>query len=78
MNVRNDPLKQGGIMTTARSDSNRFDFYEGPKSGAWGAQNYVKPMFTDLNPYKGIQNQLDLGVAQRQLAGNPFAHSFSG
>lgn len=78
MNVRNDPLKQVGIMTTARSDSNRFDFYEGPKSGAWGAQNYVKPMFTDLNPYKGVQNQLDLGVAQRQLAGNPFAHSFSG
>ena len=77
MNVRNDPLKQGGIITTARSDSNRYDFYQGNKNGAWGAQNYVKPDYQDNNAYKGNANPLDLGLAQRQLKNNPFAHSLS-
>ncbi len=77
MNVRNDPLKQVGLVTSVRSDSNRYDNYRGPKDGSWGAQIYVKPAFTDLNPYKGNKNQLDLTLAQRQLANNPFAHSLS-
>ena len=77
MNVRNDPLKQGGLVTAARSDSNRFDGYQGPKNGAWGTQNYVKPDFQDNNAYKGNPNPLMLGLAKTQLANNPFAHSLS-
>jgi hypothetical protein len=78
MNVRNDPLKQGGMITAARSDSNRYDNYVGNKYGAWGAQNYVKPEFTDFNAFKGNRNPLDLNLAKRQLANNPFAHSLAG
>ena len=74
MNVRNDPLKQGGMITAARSDSNRYDNYLGQKDGSWGGQNYVKNDYYQLNAYKGNCNTLDLTVAQRQLANNPFAH----
>jgi hypothetical protein len=77
MNVRNDPLKQGGMVTAARSDSNRFDGYEGPRNGSWGAQNYVKPDFQDNNSYKGNPNPLNLDVAKNQLKNNPFAHTLS-
>ena len=78
MNVRNDPLKQGGILTAARSDSNRYDGYQGPKNGAWGGQNYVKPDFQDNNPYKGQCNTMDFNLVKNQLAKNPFAHSLAG
>jgi hypothetical protein len=77
MNVRNDPLKQGGMVTAVRSDSNRYDGYTGPKNGAWGTQNYVKPDFQDNNPYKENPNPLMLNLAKNQLLKNPFAHSLS-
>ena len=76
MNVRNDPLKQAGMVTAARSDSNRFDGYEGPKNGS-STQNYVKPDFQDNNAYKGNPNHLTLDLAKEQLKNNPFAHNFT-
>jgi hypothetical protein len=78
MNVRNDPLKQGGIITAARSDSNRYDGYQGQRNGAWGGQNYVKPDYQDNNPYKGTCNTMDFNLVKNQLAKNPFAHTLSG
>jgi hypothetical protein len=76
MNVRNDPLKQSGMVTAVRSDSNRMDGYQGPMNGS-GAQHYVKPDFQDNNAYKGNPNPLTLDLAKQQLRNNPFAHPLS-
>jgi len=76
MNVRNDPLKQSGMVTVARSDSNRMDGYQGPMNGS-GTQHYVKPDFQDNNAYKGNPNPLALDLAKQQLRNNPFAHPLS-
>jgi len=76
MNVRNNPLNQNGMMSVLRSDVSRADGYVGQINGS-GAQEYVRPMFQDNNPYKGQENRLDLTVAQRQLRNNPFAHTLS-
>lgn len=76
MNVRGNPLQAQGMITSVRSDNNRMDGYMGPMSAGW-MQDYVRPQYQDLNPYKGQANNLDLDVAKRQLRDNPLAHSLS-
>lgn len=77
MNVRAGPLNQGGALTVVRSDNNRYDGRVNPVSAGW-TQQYVLPEYQNLNPYKGQPNsRLDLDIAKRQLANNPFAHSLS-
>jgi len=75
MNVRGNPLQAYGMVTAVRSDNTRMDGRTGGVSAGW-TQQYVKPKYQQLNPYKGNKNpRLDLGIAQRQLADNPLAHT---
>ena len=76
MNVRGSPLQAQGMITSVRSDNTRMDGYMGPMSAGW-MQDYVRPQYQDLNPYKGQANNLDLDLAKRQLRDNPLAHSLS-
>jgi len=77
MNVRAGPLNQSGALTTVRSDNNPYDGRINPVSAGW-TQQYVLPEYQNLNPYKGQPNsRLDLDIAKRQLANNPFAHHLS-
>ena len=77
MNVRAGPLNQGGMLTSARSDTTRVDGRVNPLSGGW-MQQYSNSSYHDLNAYKGQANphasQAGLGVAKRQLMNNPYAH----
>jgi hypothetical protein len=80
MNVREGPLNQGGALTAVRKDSNKYDGRTGPANGGW-SQDYIQNEHYQLNPYKGQKNvrttSRQLGVAKRQLANNPFAHTLS-
>lgn len=80
MNVRESPLKQGGLLTAVRSDTTRMDGRVGPVDGE-RQQNYLKTPFHNFNAFKGIQNPLakppSLNIAKNQLARNPLAHSIS-
>jgi len=77
MNVRAGALNQGGMLTSARSDTTRVDGRVNPLAAGW-TQQYTNTSFHDLNPYKGAYNphasQNSLGVAKRQLLNNPYAH----
>ena len=76
MNVRESALKQGGHLTTVRSDTTRVDGRVNARSGGW-TQQYQQKSFHQFNAYKGNANPntRDLGIAQRQLQNNPLAHS---
>jgi hypothetical protein len=79
MNVRANPLQQGGVVTAVRSDTNqRTDNYFG-NAGTTTNNNghYVNDQYYTFNAYKGQPGRNDLDVAKRQLAKNPFAHSLS-
>ena len=78
MNVRESAGKQGGKLTTVRSDTSRIDGRINAASGGW-TQNYKKVPFHQFNSYKGNENphSKTLDVAQRQLQNNPLAHSLS-
>ena len=80
MNVRADPLNQGGMVTAVRADSHKYDGRLGPANGGW-SQNYVADKYYQLNPYKGQVNTLatnkSLNIAKNQLANNPFAHTLA-
>ena len=77
MNVRAGPLNQGGLLTAMRTDSDKSDNYLGPANGGWAKQNYLNNEYYNFNAYKGQPGRMDLGVAKRQLANNPLAHSIS-
>ncbi len=81
MNVRADPLNQGGLVTNVRADTTRVDGRTGPANGGW-SQNYIQNEFYQLNPYKGNFNDRvtskGLSTAKNQLKNNPFAHDISG
>jgi len=80
MNVREGPLKQGGVLTTVRSDVDGTFMYTGsagPTVGANG-QQYINEQFYNFNAYKGQPGRNDLNVAKNQLSKNPFAHTLSG
>jgi len=80
MNVRADPLNQGGMVTSVRSDTTRIDGRVNAASGGW-TQQYRKNDYNQLNAYKGIQNPnsspCGLDIAKRNLQNNPLAHSLS-
>jgi hypothetical protein len=79
MNVRESALKQGGKLTSVRSDTTRVDGRVNPASGGW-MQQYKDADYHQLNPYKGQANPYatpeSLNSTKRQLANNPFAQSF--
>jgi hypothetical protein len=79
MNVRESPLKQGGKLTSVRSDTTRVDGRVNPMSGGW-MQQYKNADYHQLNPYKDQANPYatpeSLNATKRQLANNPFAQSF--
>ena len=77
MNVRADPLNQGGMVTAVRSDCSRVDGRMNPANGGW-SQNYVQNQYYQLNAYKGNRDNRSLDIAKNQLKNNPFAHSLSG
>ena len=77
MNVRANALNQGGMLTSARSDTTRVDGRVNPMGAGW-TQQYTNSSYHDLNVYKGNQNphasQAGLDIAKRQLLNNPYAH----
>ena len=81
MNVRADPLNQGGMVTAVRSDTSRIDGRMSAANGGW-SQNYVAPMYQENNQYKGNVNPYAttgyLKTATDQLDKNPLALSISG
>lgn len=79
MNVRESPLKQGGRLTSVRTDTTRVDGRMNAPNGGW-TQQYQQKAFHQFNAYKGNTNPYtqDLGLAKRQLHNNPLAHSISG
>jgi|TARA_B110000914_G_scaffold38924_1_gene32266 hypothetical protein len=78
MNVRESALKQGGRLTTVRSDTTRIDGRVSAANGGW-SQNYKQKPFHQFNAYKGNENPntRNLDVAKKQLQNNPLAHSLS-
>src|SRR6056300_62652 len=78
MNVRADPLNQGGMVTSVRSDTTRIDGRVNSADGGW-TQHYKNNDYHQFNAYKGNVNpnstQDSLGVAKRQLQNNPLSHS---
>jgi hypothetical protein len=74
MNVRGNPLAQGGAVSSVRIDQSRVDGRTGTLNGS-RSQQYTGPEFHNFNSYKGQQNPRAtsdfLGTAQRQLKNNP-------
>ena len=75
MNVRESALKQGGRLTSVRSDTTRVDGRMNTANGGW-TQQYQQKAFHQFNAYKGNANPhtQDLDIAKRQLQNNPLAH----
>ena len=78
MNVRESALKQGGRVTSVRSDTSRIDGRMNAPNGGW-TQQYQQKAFHQFNAYKGNANPYarDLEIAKRQLYNNPLAHDIS-
>jgi len=74
MNVRESALKQGGRLTSVRSDTTRIDGRVNAANGGWTQQYQQKPIH-QFNAYKGNANPnaCDLDIAKRQLQNNPLA-----
>ncbi len=78
MNVRESALKQGGKLTTVRSDTSRIDGRINAANGGW-TQSYKQKPFHQFNAYKGAVNPncRTLDIAKNQLTNNPLAHTLS-
>lgn len=78
MNVRESALKQGGALTTVRSDTTRVDGRINAANGGW-SQHYQQKPFHQFNAYKGHANPncRTLDIAKKQLYNNPLAHTLS-
>jgi hypothetical protein len=78
MNVRAGPLNQLGKLTAVRVDTNKYDGRTNPADAAY-AQQYADIGKTNFNAFKENTNSrasnTGLGIANKQLAGNPFNHS---
>tara|TARA_R110001592_G_scaffold97231_1_gene278447 strand:- start:12006 stop:13130 length:1125 start_codon:yes stop_codon:yes gene_type:complete len=74
MNVRESALKQGGRLTSVRSDTSRVDGRVNAANGGW-TQQYTQKAYHQFNSYKGNANPnaRDLDIAKRQLQNNPLA-----
>lgn len=78
MNVRGDPINAIGALTTVRDSANTtISGVAGPTGSA--NQTYVQDQYYQFNSYKGNVNPhaCRLGLAAKQLAGNPLAHTLS-
>ena len=79
MNVRENALNQGGVLSSVRIDTSRTDGRVNGANGGW-TQNYMPSRFNETNAYKGMQNPYattaSLNVAKNQLQNNPLAKSF--
>lgn len=78
MNVRMDPLNQGGAITATRdSASTVIQGIAGPTTAV--NQTYVKDKYQQNNAYKGNKDfrTCNLSLAKRQLAQNPLNQNFS-
>ena len=78
MNVRESALKQGGRLTSVRSDTTRVDGRTNAANGGW-TQQYQQKAFHQFNAYKGNENPntRNLDIAKRQLYNNPLTHDLS-
>ena len=78
MNVRESALKQGGKLTSVRSDTTRIDGRVNAANGGW-TQNYKNNEYHQFNAYKGNENPNSrrLDIAKTQLQNNPLSHSLS-
>ena len=78
MNVRESALKQGGRLTSVRSDTTRVDGRVNAANGGW-TQQYQQKAFHQFNAYKGNENPntRNLDIAKRQLYNNPLTHNLS-
>ena len=77
MNVRANPLAQGGALSSVRMDQSRVDGWTGSMNAGY-SQQYVVPKFNNLNAYKGNVNPRAsaefLSTAQKQLKNNPLTN----
>ena len=80
MNVRADPLNQGGMVSAVRSDTNKYDGRTNAANGGW-TQQYMTHLYQQHNVYKGNENpratNTFLNTAKNQLAANPLSHTLS-
>tara|TARA_Y100001936_G_scaffold106731_2_gene104843 strand:- start:9325 stop:10506 length:1182 start_codon:yes stop_codon:yes gene_type:complete len=78
MNVRMDPLNQGGSLTAVRNSASTQIIGGAGPTGA-GNQTYVKEKYQKNNAYKGNRDfrSCNLGLAKKQLANNPLNVNFS-
>ena len=80
MNVRGDPLNQGGVLSQVRTDCSRVDGRMNAANGGW-SQNYIQSDYYQLNSYKGMADPHGsnnyLNTAKKVLANNPLAQSIS-
>jgi hypothetical protein len=78
MNVRANPLQQGGLLSAVRSDIDGSFMYSGSAAPTVAnGQQYINDQFYNFNAYKGQCGRDDLDTAKNQLAKNPFAHTIS-
>ena len=78
MNVRADPLNAIGALTAVKDNASTVvSGVQGPTSSA--NQTYVQDEYYQFNAYKGNvdPNSCNLGLAAKQLAGNPLAHTLA-
>lgn len=80
MNVRADPLNQGGMVTSVRSDTNKYDGRVNAANGGW-TQNYLRDKYYELNAYKGNENPRAtsqfLNTARDQMVSNPLSQTIA-
>jgi hypothetical protein len=74
MNVRANPLAQGGSLSSVRMDTNKYDGRFNPVNGGY-TQNYTNTQMSEFNSYKGQENPRAssqfLSTAVNQLKNNP-------
>ena len=79
MNVRESALKQGGKLSSVRSDTTRMDGRINAANGGW-TQHYIQKPYHEFNAYKGNRNPNSdcnsLDIAKNQLQNNPIAQRF--
>lgn len=77
MNVRANPLAQGGALSSVRMDQSRIDGWTGSMNAGY-TQHYVAPKYNNFNAYKGNLNPRAtsefLSTAQNQLKNNPLSN----
>lgn len=78
MNVRMDPVNQGGAVTAMRAEYNSA-YMGNAGTTTVSNQTYSDATYHQFNPYKGNEDfrTANLGIAKKQLANNPLNNNFS-